>query len=69
MCFPHNLSATLGHEEFARRVFIVTDKARELGGIYKEGGWCGERLRAKAGGDESLALLVKYFRTLLGPLA
>ena len=36
-----------------RLFFYIADK-RELGGIYKGGGRCGERLRAKAGGGENL---------------
>ena len=36
-------------------LFIIADKARARGNIYKKGCRCSERLRTKAGGGESLA--------------
>ena len=35
------------------------ERLEKPGGIYKKGCWCGERLRAKAGGDEILAHTLK----------
>ena len=35
------------------------ERLKKPGGIYKKGCWCGERLRAKAGGDEILTHTLK----------
>ncbi len=43
------------YSEYSRNlIFIIADRARAWG-IYKKGCRCGERLRAKAGGGESLS--------------